>query len=123
MSNNVATRKAYSSHLSREINSLAEEIKKVDPSPRIIKNGLAKVQQKFDRFIEISTAIQDEMDDESQIAGEVDKVEEVRNKVILVQTDAEFMLEKLKINDEMQNKMVVLQQPKMAVKLPVGRVA
>ena len=122
MSKNVATRKAYSSHLSREINSLAEEIKKEDPSPRLIKNGLVKVQQKFDRFMEISTTIQDEIDDESQIAGEVDKVEEVRNKVILVQTDAEFMLEKLKINEEKQNEMVVLQQPKMAVKLPDAKI-
>ena len=122
MSKNVATRKAYSSHLSREINSLAEEIKKEDPSPRLIKNGLVKVQQKFDRFMEISTTIQDEIDDESQIAGEVDKVEEVRNKVILVQTDAEFMLEKLKINDEKKNEMVIPQQPKMAVKLPDAKI-
>ena len=122
MSSNNVKRQAYTSHLSRAVNTLTEEISKENPNPDEIKVGIEKVQVKFNKVLEITSKMQDEMTDETLLAADIDKMEEIENKVISLRTRAKSILEKQQkieniVTDPTQP-LVVAQPPPIAVKLP-----
>ena len=123
MTSTAVKRQAFTSHLTRAINKLSDELSKDSPDENEIKVGIEQVQVKFNKVVEIANKMQDDMTEEEQLTTDIDKMEELENKVISVRIKAKSTLEKLqkqestKVDTKAQT-IYVTQPPQVAVKLP-----
>lgn len=98
-----ASKKAYVGHASRVLNSLEEEIQKVDIDEDLIQQLIEKAELKYAKVEEVSNKIQEATDDVKDIEDEVNSIDELLDRVLELKSKAKVKLKKKEKTEEGAN--------------------
>ena len=122
MANKEVKRRAYTSHLTRAINTLNEQLTEDTPDEQKITALIEAVQLKFKKVEDIADILQNDME-ETALEADIEKMDALENQVIEVKVKARATLENIhkKPDEEVVLKkegMVIQQVQTLAAKLP-----
>ena len=93
MANKEVKRRAYTSHLTRAINTLNEQLTEDTPDEQKITALIEAVQLKFKKVEEIADILQNDME-ETALEADIEKMDALENQVIEVKVKARATLER-----------------------------
>lgn len=90
------TKTIHLTHLSRTMNTLEEHLNDEPPNQSNISKYLKMLKEKYEKVVEKSELLQDELTDADQLEKEINEMDELENKVIDIQHRGEETLEDIK---------------------------
>ena len=89
-----ASKKAYVGHVTRTLNRMDEEISKDEVDVDVLQQSVEKLELQYAKVDQLSNEIKEESDDVNDIEVEVDRMDTLLDKVILMKSRAKAVLKK-----------------------------